>query len=403
MPRKQSLWILTPAVAAALFLSYVVYALTLSPSHIDNADFLPADAAAHLVTQGRIHDIYNRAAVVQVEHSVLDQSGCVEHGCQDLEYHWMPGAALVATVLTPFNYLAAFRVWVVLQLALLLTATVVAVRSAPWRQGVGRSQKVVAGFAGLAGAGTFFHVSGGQADGFTVLGLALAMAWWDRHPARAGAALAIGALIAKPNPLLGVFIFALLIGLRRPKLLLSLAGVSAAIGVVWFALIGAGGWSDFLGLVSNTQAQLQWDVNISSITSLFGAGSSAQLSYILDVIPLAVIVILGLRSPRDATHRAWIMVCVVFLSVLGSPHDYWQDLVVLLPAAIWWFALTTTNRGGAAPPVWNTDIAGWMGASLLTIAFYIYVPAAGVVAAACVLTVGTAAVVTRAMVTMRAR
>ena len=350
----------TFGIAVGLLLCTVVYVFSLDRHHVDTADYLAAYAAGNLVRGGEVNAIYDHSRLAPIEVSSVDAQYCVPQ-CPFFEYHWLPGGAIVAAPLSSVDVAASFRLWNVLQLLCLIAAAVLALRSAPWRSNGFTISRAASGVAALAGVGTFFGLFGGQGDGFGALGVAVLLSQWNRRPLFAGAFFGAMAMVAKPNPLVGLGIFVVILGLRKWRLLVGFLGALVVFGLSYFVLLGTEGIRQFAAnVVSNADVFTTQSVGISSFILQNVGRNGVIAGYVLDLVPLVLCALFAWKFPTDERKRAWVLVAVVMLSVLGDPHGLWQDFEVLIPAMVWLFALTTQfHEGAASPELAVSPLTGW--------------------------------------------
>jgi hypothetical protein len=115
------------AVAVALLLGFLGKWLQVGPTSIGRSDFTSEYVAATLLRDGHGGELYNQALQAQLHSQVIapDRVG-------NLAYIGMPGEAALAVPVSLLSLDAAFRIWGLVQLALLLAAALVVARAAPW-------------------------------------------------------------------------------------------------------------------------------------------------------------------------------------------------------------------------------------------------------------------------------
>ena len=343
---RTSRWLM--AVGAALVAAYLVTWAQLGHSSISRSDFTAFYTAGLLLREGHPATAYD----VRAEAAVRDRLIAPVHDGNIPFDNAPPAAALIAPVtLVPLD--AAYRVWTLAMLAVLVAAIVIALRAAPWPEAMTSSSRAATGVIALAGAGTWLMFIQGQWGAVTALGLAIAYRDWRRgHRLRGGLVLALAAGIAKPHLALGIAAFA--VGWRQRRVL-----VGGAMGVLVLAacslvLVGPGGVAAW---VSNavTQSAL-WDLRpMVSVIGIFGSwlGQTAS-AHALGVAGTAGACALAWRAGvlvRRKPAGFDIALCAaVLLSLVGAPHAYGQDLAVLAPAmviAAAWAAAGLAREGAA--------------------------------------------------------
>jgi len=277
-----------------------------------------------------------------------------------------PLAAALALPVSLLSLQGAYRLWSILQFALLVISVVVAIRGSPgWRELPGLTLAAI-GLAALACLGTWATLLLGQWDGVSALGLAIAYWSLRRHrPATAGAVLAVSSLIAKPHLALGLAAFVL--GWRDRRLIGgAVAGLVAAVALS-LLVAGPGGVGGFVGAAihSTTRWQLANMVSLVGIGgAIAGNGTAAHLvAGVAELAAVAVAAVLGsmVRS-RPARLEAALAGAAV-LSLLASPHAYWDDLALLVPAAAWSLTALAARRAEFGS-LTSTVIAVWVAISL---------------------------------------
>src|ERR1700730_15394719 len=136
---------LVGAVAIALIAAYAVVWAQVSTLNIGCSDFTSTYVGGTLLPDGQRAHLYDEAAQQKLHARLIlpDAEG-------NLPFVDAPVAAALAAPVTLLDLRSAYRVWSVLQPAVLTAAIVIAVRSAPWRPDTPRSWKVAAGAAALA-------------------------------------------------------------------------------------------------------------------------------------------------------------------------------------------------------------------------------------------------------------
>ena len=328
---------LVGAVAIALIAAYAVVWLQVSVLNIGRSDFTSTYVGGTLVREGQRSHLYDEAAQ-QVLHARLilpDTEG-------NLPFVDAPVAAALAAPVTLLDLRTAYRVWSVLQFAVLIAAIVIAIRSAPWPRATPRAWKVAAAAAALAGAGSLVELMQAQWGSVTALGLALAYRDWRAgHHAR-GAALLVGAAaVAKPHLAVGLGAFMIGWGQRR-VIAGALAGAVVA-GAASVAVAGTSGIGQFfsLALTSNTRWELRTFAGFVGIPGSFlGNGAAAQvIGAAGSVAALVVAGYLGWLVRQQANRLDVALAGAAVLSLLAAPHAGTHDLVMLAPAMAWCVAI----------------------------------------------------------------
>lgn len=330
-----------PLVAAALcgaiVVAYLVLWLGVGTFQIGRSDFTSTYVGATLLRDGHGSSMYEEALQAPLHASLIapDREG-------NLPFVNPPLAAALALPVSLLDLDTAYRLWSILQFALLVISVVVAIRAAPGRRTLAPVTLAAIGLVSLACLGTWATLLLGQWDGLSALGLAVAYACLRaRRPAAAGAVLAVTALIAKPHLALGLAAF--VIGVRDRRLLLGAAG--GVVGSVLLSLLvaGPGGIAGFVGAAIHSTTRWQL-ANMVSLVGIAGAVAgngiaSHLLAAVGELAAVALAAMLGsaVRGRPQRLEAAFAGATV--LSLLASPHAYWDDLALLIPAAAW--SLTT--------------------------------------------------------------
>ncbi|HXM70275.1 MAG TPA: glycosyltransferase family 87 protein, partial [Thermoanaerobaculia bacterium] len=191
------------AVSTVLLAYYAISWAQVTPVRERGTDFSASYVAALLVRGGDGAGLYDQ----QAEHSrhlTLLPAGTVI----DLPFITPPTTALLALPLTVLDPGTAFRVWSVIELALLALAVWVAIRAGPWPSRFGHAPRAATVLMAVAAGGTYAFLLLGQIDGIAALGLAAAYAAWRKdRPAAAGFWLALAFAATKPHLAIGLGIW----------------------------------------------------------------------------------------------------------------------------------------------------------------------------------------------------
>ena len=338
-----------PLVAAtlcgAMVAAYLVLWLGVGAAEIGRSDFTSTYVGATLLREGQGGSMYDETLQAPLHAALIapDREG-------NLPFVNAPLAAAVALPVSLLSLQAAYRLWSLLQLALLVGAVVVAIRAAPGRRSLPPLTLVAVGLGALACLGTLATLLLGQWDGLSALGLAVAYACLrGRRPATAGAVLAMTALIAKPHLALGLAAF--VIGMRDRRLLLGAAGGVVASLLLSLLVASPAGIAGFVGAAihSTTRWQLANMVSLVGISGAIAGNGTAShlLAAVGSVVAVAIAAALGSAArSRPARFEAALAGAAV-LSLLASPHAYWDDLALLVPALAWSFTALAARPGGA--------------------------------------------------------
>lgn len=337
------------AVAAALLLAYVLIWVRLPIADIDRSDFTSSYVAGMLLRHQGGAAVYDLATQTALRNQLIAP---VTNG-QVPFVDGPPAAALVAPV-TVLSLTAAYRLWTALSLLILALAVAIASRSAPWRRTTPQVWRVAAGMAAMASFGTWTLLLQGQWSSLTALGLALAYRDWRHgHEVRGAVILVLAAGIAKPHLALGLAAF--LIGWRRRRVILGALTGLATLAVASLAVVGTAGVIAFAGLA--TAQGGAWDLArmlsfIAIPGSIAGNGTTSEVIGLCGTAVACVIAwALGDLARRRPERFDRALIAAAVLSLLGAPHAYAQDLVMLAPVLVWAIALAG-ERSLAMVGIW---------------------------------------------------
>jgi hypothetical protein len=355
------------AIAAALLVAYAVIWTQVSTFDTGRSDFTAFYVGGTLLREGHTGDLYSQA-LQQPLHSALiapDREA-------NLPFVNTPVAAALVLPATFLPLDAAYRLWSLLELGVLILAVVLAVRSVEWPHRTPRIWRVAAGAAALAGMGTWTMFVQAQWTPLLALGLVLAYRSWKHgHLATGAAVLVVSAGIAKPHLALGLLAF--LVGWRKRRIILgALAGV-AGLALASLALVGPSGVAGFVSILasSTTRWELATMVSfIGVIGSIFGNGLAAHLiGLVASLLACAAAVWLGMRVRRDPSRLDTALVGAAVLSLVASPHAYPDDLVMLAPVFVIGVAAAARRVGASAPLVITSPVVCAYGIwTLITVA-----------------------------------
>ena len=338
------------AVSVALVAAYVVLWLMVTRLQIGRSDFTSTYVGGLLLRQGRGADLYDLAAQSRLHAALIapDTEG-------NLPFVDAPIAAALAAPITLLSLDLAYRIWGLLQLAVLTLAVGIAVRSAPWPERTPAAWRAAVAMVALGGAGTMVELLQAQWGSVLALGLALAYRDWKHdHHLRGGAWLILCAGIAKPHLALGLFAF--ILGWHNRRVLIGAFGAALAVLALSVLVAGPAGPVKFVGLAisSNTEWQLSTFVSFVGIPGSFlgNAGVSQVIGAIGDVLALGVAASLGWMVRSLPARLDLALAGAAVLSVLASPHAGTHDLVMLAPALAWCTVLGAGRVSGAASADW---------------------------------------------------
>jgi Glycosyltransferase family 87 len=330
------------AIAAALLLAYVLIWARLPTADIDRSDFTSSYVAGLLLRHPGGAAVYNAARQTAVRDQLIAP---VHNGA--VPFVDAPPAAVLVAPVTWLGLTAAYRLWTALSLALLVLAVIVAVRSAPWPEATPRVWRLAAAMLALASMGTWTLLLQGQWTSLTALGLALAYRDWRHgHELRGAVTLVLAAGVAKPHLALGLAAF--LLGWSRRRVILgALAGLTG-LAVASLVAVGTAGVLAFAGLAA-AQGNA-WDLRrmlsfIAIPGSIAGNGTTSEVIGLAgSAAAIALAWRLGILARRRPDRFDRALLAAAVLSLLGAPHAYAQDLVMLAPVVVWAIAIAAERR-----------------------------------------------------------
>ena len=355
------------AIAAAVLVAYAVLWTQVSGFEVGRSDFTAFYVGGTLLREGHAGDLYS-AALQQPLHSALiapDREG-------NLPFVNTPLAAALMVPVTFLSLDAAYRLWSMLELAVLVLAVVLAIRSVVWPAGTPRVWQVAAGGAALAGIGTLTMFVQAQWTPLLALGLVLAYrSWKGGHLATGAAVLVVSAGIAKPHLALGLLAF--LAGWRERRVILGAIAGAAGLALASLALVGPAGVAGFVGVLASSTTRWELATMVSFVGvvgSLFGSGLVAHaVGLVASLLACAAAAWLGMSVRRDPRRLDVALVGAAVLSLLASPHAYPDDLVMLAPALVIGVAVAARRTGATPRLTLTSPVALAFGAwALITVA-----------------------------------
>ncbi len=351
MKRERSL-LATGIVFAsvALFGGYILLWSHTSQLQIGRSDFTSTYVGASLWTDGHRADLYDRSLQAHLHTRLIapDTEG-------NLPFVNPPLAAVLAAPLTALPLDAAYRTAGLIELALLVAAIAIVIRSAPGPKDM--PQRLVGAIVGLALPATLALLLLAQWDGVNALGLALAYALWRRDRRGLGAGvLVFSALIVKPHLALGLAAFVM--GWRDRRILTGAVVGAALVGLLSLAAVGPEGLAGFVA--ATRDGTTAWSLaSMYGFTGLTGSWISnttvaQSLAACLSLLALVACAWLGHRIRTARSRLEPCLAAATALSLLASPHLLMHDLTIMAPAIVWW--LSWTARRDA--PVWPGRATG---------------------------------------------
>jgi Glycosyltransferase family 87 len=354
------------AVSTVLLAYYAISWAQVTPVRERGTDFSASYVAALLVRGGDGARLYDQQAE-QSRHLTLLPAGTLI----DLPFITPPTTALLALPLTVLDPGTAFRVWSVIELALLALAVWVAIRAGPWPSRFGRAPRAATVLMAIAAGGTYAFLLLGQIDGIAAFGLAAAYAAWRKdRPAAAGFWLALAFAATKPHLAIGLGIW--LVARRDWRALAGAAAGCAVVAAVSLGLVGPGGIAGFVSAlgfaVGNTPGASTLGIP-GLVASWLGGGTvPAAIGLTGSLIALGGCGLLGARSRGKPGALEASLAGAAALSLVASPHLLPHDLVILAPAFAWCAARAAAAESAPWPgPVTIRLIAAWSVLGVLTL------------------------------------
>jgi hypothetical protein len=354
------------AVSTVLLAYYAISWAQVTPARERGTDFSASYVAALLVRGGDGAGLYDQQAE-QSRHLTLLPAGTVI----DLPFITPPTTALLALPLTVLDPGTAFRVWSVIELALLALAVWVAIRAGPWPSRFGRAPRAATALMAIAAGGTYAFLLLGQIDSIAALGLAAAYtAWRKDRPGAAGFWLALAFAATKPHLAIGLGIW--LVARRDWRALAGAAAGCAVVAAGSLALVGPGGLAGFVSAlgfaVGNTPGASTLGIP-GLVASWLGGGTvPAAIGITGSLITLGGCGLLGARSRGKPGALEASLAGAAALSLVASPHLLPHDLVILAPAFAWCAARVAAAESAPWPGLVTIRlIAAWAVLGVLTL------------------------------------
>jgi Glycosyltransferase family 87 len=345
-------------VAALLLASYAITWAQVTPARERGTDFSASYVAALLLRSGDGSQLYDQR-IEHARHLELLPPGTVI----DLPFITPPTTALLALPLVALDPGAAFRVWSLLGIALLVLAVWIAIRAGPWPERGPRGPRLAVLLMAVAGGGSFAFLLLGQIDGVAALGLAAAYtAWRKDRPALAGFWLGLAFAATKPHLAIGLGIW--LLARRDWRALAGAACGAGVVAAVSLVLVGPGGLGGFVSALGFAYGNTPGASTVGIpglVASWLGAGAlPAAIGVAGSLLALATCALLGARSRSSPIGLEVSLAGAVALSLVASPHLLAHDLVILAPAFAWCAARAATVDAAPWPgPATLRVIAAW--------------------------------------------
>jgi Glycosyltransferase family 87 len=354
------------AVSTVLLAYFAISWARVTPVRERGTDFSASYVAALLLRSGDGAELYDQQ-VERARHLTLLPAGIVI----DLPFITPPTTALLALPLTVLDPGTAFRVWSIIELALLALAVWVAIRAGPWPSRSGNAPRTVTVLMAIAAGGTYAFLLLGQIDAIAALGLAAAYAAWRKdRPALAGFWVALALAATKPHLAIGLGIW--LVARRDWRALAGAAAGGAVVTAVSLALVGSAGLAGFVSAlgfaVGNTPGASTLGIP-GLVASWLGSGTvSAAIAVTGSLIALGGCGVLGTRSRGNPRALEASLAGATALSLVASPHLLPHDLVILAPAFAWCAARAAAAESAPWPGLVTIRlIAAWAVLGVLTL------------------------------------
>ena len=317
----------------AMSISHVVLASSAVPLlRRGYQDFTIFYTAGTLVRTGNATDLYNPTVQYRVQQGFAPQADA-RHGA--LPYTHTPFEALLYAPLTILAFPLAYLLWVGINLVLLVFSLVLL------RRNFHEAQTMSPLLLGLAASG-FFPIAialiQGQDTVLVLFLVVLAMVFLRKgHDALGGAVL--GLALFKFH-LVGPL--ALLVSVRRPRLLSGFVPVGLALVAVCIFVVGGQGAVDYARYLADMEKTGAQGAIVAAdmanlrglLTSTLPEGKGAALFVAIAVCSLVVLLATASRIARNVQSIFTLFACAATASILVSYHALPYDLVLLLPAGI---------------------------------------------------------------------
>ncbi len=359
------------ALAAALFIVYLVLWIQLPRSFRTGNDFAPTYAAAQLIAHGRGSAIFDEGRIAAAERASAPAGYPV-----NLPFISPPASALLAAPLAELPFPIAETVYSLSQLLALIAAAVLIARKARWPVHTPAASRIAVCAAGIGAPAVGALLLFGEADGlFTLAVFAGYLLFIRGKGSAAGAAFGVALAFGKPHLLVGVLVF--LLFRRAWRVLAASLANAGAVTAVAIAVLGFGTAQGFVSAVVHSGVDHP-PSGLLGVTGLWaswlGNGPPIRvLGLASSVAVLAGCARIGVVSRRVPRQTPALVASVFALSLLASPHLLVPDLVMLVPAFTWLYADALEVR----PSHWRLDSPG-----LLLCAAWLWLGAAAVLDAA---------------------
>jgi hypothetical protein len=306
-------------------------------------DFTIFYAAGRMVRSGQTAALYDLGTQYRVQREFAPN---VPIRSAALPYNHPSFEALLFVPLTFLSYIAAYRSWTILNLAVLAASLLVLAKSFPEIGSLPRPLLVLAGtgFPPIAIA-----IVQGQDSVLLMFLFAVALAALEHgNDAAAGAALALG-LFRFHLVLPLVFLLAV----QRPRLLRGFTPIATALTLLSVAMIGWRGVAGYTRLLLNIEDHGAGGAVVADMPSLHGIISrlmgttNTSTSFLLTLLCSVAAILFAWWQMRSTSRSLrFSLVLATVVTILVSYHTLTHDLSVLLPIALLLFAAPLTDSRG---------------------------------------------------------
>jgi hypothetical protein len=309
-------------------------------------DFTIFYAAGKMIRNGQSASLYDLRAQYRTQNEFAPDVPIRQAA---LPYNHPPFEALLFVPFTFIEYLPAYGIWTVINLAMLASSLTLL------RKHFTDIRNLSPALLGLAAAG-FFPIAMAIIQGqdsillllITVLAMAAAA---EARDVSAGAMLALG--LFKFHFIIPLV---LIVAIKRPRLLVGFVPVALALVGVSVALVGWHGALDYVRFVlhveGNAAGGVVWVFDMPNLRGLIavmaGAFAGSVWSTLLTVASSVAVVLVAVRSVRKAgnTVQGMFALATVATMLIGY-HTMPYDLSLLLPVALFFFAAAGHSRATA--------------------------------------------------------
>ena len=318
----------------AMTLSHAAMVFKLAPSlRAGYQDFTIFYTAGTMVRTGQASVLYDPVAQYRIEKEFAPDVR-IRHAA--LPYIHSPFEALIFVPFTFFGYVPAYALWSALNLAIHVFSLILL------RKHFAEIQVLPPALLGLAAAG-FFPIAIGLIQGqdtiLVLLSIVLAMVLLkDGRDTAAGAALGLGLFkFHFIGPL------ALILAMRRPRLLAGFVPIALLLGGVCIGMVGVQGVVHYVRYVLQLESSGAGGAIVASdmpnlrglIASLSGGRLGTRWIMVLTGV-CSIAVFLGslwrVKKVEESVHRAFALATVA--AILVSYHALPYDLVLVFPAVL---------------------------------------------------------------------